>query len=41
MNQNSYKTECSIIETVWRSSRLNEDGDELVVASGVQSGKKG
>lgn len=41
MNQNSYKTECSIIETVWRSSRLNEEGDELVVASGVQSGKKG
>jgi hypothetical protein len=41
MNQNSYKTECSIIETVWRSSRLNDDGDELVIASGVQSGKKG
>ena len=41
MNQNNYKTECSIIETVWRSSRLNDDGDELVVASGVQSGKKG
>jgi len=41
MNQNSYKTECSIIVTVWRSSRLNDDGDELVVASGVQSGKKG
>lgn len=41
MNQNNYKTECSIIETVWRSSRLNDGGDELVVASGVQSGKKG
>jgi hypothetical protein len=41
MNQNNYKKDCSVVETVWRSSRLNESGDELVVASGVQSGKKG
>lgn len=37
----NYKTDCSIIETVWRSSRTNEEGDELVVASGVQNGKQG
>ena len=36
-----YKKNCEVIETVWRSSRLNEGGDELVVAKGIQDGKTG
>ena len=36
-----YKKNCAITETVWRSSRINDDGDELVVARGTQEGKPG
>ena len=36
-----YKKNCEIIETVWRSSRTNDGGDELVVAKGTQEGKAG
>ena len=36
-----YKKNCEIFETVWRSSRTNEDKDELVVARGKQEGKEG
>ena len=36
-----YKKNCEVTETVWRSSRINDDGDELVVAKGTQEGKTG
>ncbi len=41
MRLNNYKTACKIEESVWRSSRLNTDGDELVVARGTYSDKPG
>lgn len=41
MRLNNYKTACKIEESVWRSSRLNADGDELVVARGTYSDKPG
>ena len=36
-----YKKHCDIQETVWRSSRINDLGDELVVAYGTQDSKPG
>ena len=41
MRLNNYKTACKIEETVWRSSRFNPQGDELVVARGTYSDKPG
>jgi len=41
MRLNNYKTACKIEETVWRSSRFNDDKDELVVARGTYSDKPG
>jgi hypothetical protein len=41
MRLNNYKTACNIEETVWRSSRFNTTGDELVVARGTYSDKSG
>jgi hypothetical protein len=41
MRLNNYKTACKIEATVWRSSRRNPTGDELVVARGTYSEKPG
>tara|TARA_B100001094_G_scaffold48436_1_gene43814 strand:- start:2246 stop:2827 length:582 start_codon:yes stop_codon:yes gene_type:complete len=41
MRLNNYKTACKIEATVWRSSRLNDTKDELVVARGTYSDKPG